>query len=73
VPPPPGPDDPHPCHCAGGYFNPRLYAECERCRKALAEAIRVVRLTFPGARIVATPGIPIRTSAGDRPAREEEA
>jgi hypothetical protein len=70
VKPPPGPNDPQPCHCAGGWFNPRMYAECARCRVAYVQALKVVRLVFPGARIVGTPGIP-ETSAGEGPAGKE--
>ena len=66
VPPPPGPDDPHWCHCRGEYFNPRYYVEGARCRKAYAEAIKAVRRVFPEARIVATPSIPLKTSAGEQ-------
>jgi hypothetical protein len=58
LPPPPGPDDPHRCHCGGEWFNPRLYAECKRCRDAYARALAIVRQVFPGARIVGAPGIP---------------
>jgi hypothetical protein len=48
-----------------------MYAECERCRTALARAIKAVRQVFPGARIVATPGITTKTSAA-RSRREGE-
>ena len=65
-----GPDDPQPCHCAGGWFNAHMYAECERCRAALAHAVEAVRRVFPHARIVATPGIP-QTTADTRSAAEE--
>jgi hypothetical protein len=72
VPPPPGPDDPHPCHCAGGWFNPGMYDECKRCRAAYVAALRAVRAVFPGARIIASSRIPLpQTLAGERPAGEE--
>jgi hypothetical protein len=71
VPPPPGPDDPHPCHCAGEWFNPRFYSEGKRCRVAYTRALRVVRQVFPGARVIAAPGIP-QTEAGEGPARERK-
>ena len=58
VAPPPGPDDPHRCHCAGEWFYPKYYSEGKRCRHAYARALAVVRQVFPNARIIATPGIP---------------
>lgn len=47
------------CHC-GGWFNPDWFDECKRCRDAYAAALRVVRAIFPGARIIATPGLAYR-------------
>jgi len=58
VPPPPGPDGAHQCHCAGEWFNPHFYGEGKRCRAAYARALAVVRQVFPNARIVAIPGMP---------------
>jgi hypothetical protein len=47
---------PRRCHC-GGWFNPDMYAECLRCRTALAEAVAAVRREL-GARVIGTPSIP---------------
>lgn len=47
-----------------------MYAECKRCRTAYVEALNVVRQVFPGARIIATSGIP-QISVGTEPVEEE--
>jgi hypothetical protein len=70
VPPPPGPDDPHPCHCAGEWFNPKFYSEGKRCRDAYVQALNVVRSVL-GGRIVGAPGIPQATAAQSRRERKQ--
>jgi hypothetical protein len=70
VPPPPGPDAPHQCHCAGGWFNPRMYAECKRCRSAYVQALRVVRQFSRTPESSARPESLRPRPANDRPGKE---
>jgi hypothetical protein len=48
---------PQRCHCRRGWFNPAVYGECARCRRALVDAINAARRLL-GGRIVGTPSIP---------------
>jgi hypothetical protein len=52
--------EPRRCHCARGWFNPEVYDECTRCRRALVDAINAARGLL-GGRIVGTPSFPYPT------------
>jgi hypothetical protein len=49
--------EPQRCHCGRGFFNPDIYDECARCRRAFVDAINAARRVL-GARIIGTPSFP---------------